>query len=154
MRLNHHESTVFTAWILLCNDWKPIKCLDAVSIREMSYLYSLCFRCVLLLSAKHSHWNVIYSTCWSFPSNQYCTLCLIQRGNTNVFVLTHKSLSSPTDEASALCVRRWYQTTVLSSFLFTVYSSDFSYNTTNCLQSFSEDTGFIGCGPEAKQSWA
>lgn len=38
------------------------------------------------------------------------------------------------------------QGTVLSAFLFTVYTSDFSYNTETChLQKLSDDRASVGC---------
>lgn len=41
------------------------------------------------------------------------------------------------------------QGTVLAPFLFTVYTSDFRYNTSSChLQKFSDDTVIVGCVSE------
>ncbi len=38
---------------------------------------------------------------------------------------------------------------VLAPFLFTLYTSDFRYNTTSChLQNFSDDTAVVGCVSE------
>ena len=41
------------------------------------------------------------------------------------------------------------QGTVLSPFLFTLYTSDFRHNTTLChIQKFSDDTAIVGCVSE------
>ncbi|KAI3355776.1 hypothetical protein L3Q82_004348 [Scortum barcoo] len=41
------------------------------------------------------------------------------------------------------------QGTVLSPFLFTLYTSDFTYSTDSChLQKFSDDTAIVGCVSE------
>ncbi|KAI3364710.1 hypothetical protein L3Q82_011478 [Scortum barcoo] len=45
------------------------------------------------------------------------------------------------------------QGTVLSPFLFTLYTSDFTYSTDSChLQKFSDDTAIVGCVSEGNDS--
>ena len=45
------------------------------------------------------------------------------------------------------------QGTVLSSFLFTLYTTDFSYQTKSChLQKFSDDSAVVGCISKGEQA--
>ncbi len=51
-----------------------------------------------------------------------------------------------------VCNTRAPQGTVLSPFLFTTYTSDFSYNTKSChIQKYSDGTAIVGCVEEGQK---
>ncbi|KAI3352693.1 hypothetical protein L3Q82_020181 [Scortum barcoo] len=74
-----------------------------------------------------------------------------------IYLLLQRSLSHLEGllETLTVCPRWWSaalvptQGTVLSPFLFTLYTSDFTYSTDSChLQKFSDDTAIVGCVSE------
>ncbi|KAI3376785.1 hypothetical protein L3Q82_000393 [Scortum barcoo] len=73
-----------------------------------------------------------------------------------IIYLLHRSLSHLEDAGNTDCVSDVVvcstgapQGTVLSPFLFTLYTSDFTYSTDSChLQKFSNDTAIVGCVSE------
>ncbi|KAK0154709.1 RNA-directed DNA polymerase from mobile element jockey [Merluccius polli] len=63
------------------------------------------------------------------------------------FVSLHNCVSDV-----VLCSTGAPQGTVLSPFLFTLYTSDFTHNTTHChIQKFSDDTAVVGCVSEGNE---